>query len=305
MSQLQSWLGRVASSSGRRSAGGGAGRGARAPPGAPRGCGTSCAPSRGSGLRRAAWRRPAAGAQVDEARLVQDRQHRRALGRRQGARRARPRPRRRGLRAAAPVVGRRAARRRPRTCGATPSRGPDLARASPSRRLAVERGPQQRRHFFLDLHQGLRALRALAPLARSRAPAPRSSCRADRAAIAFGPRFFGASPSSSPRSRAARHVVRCEEYSPSRRSSAPIAPAVVQRSASRTIRRLYSAVKRRRCAFATTSVSAAARRRGLGRRRAGRENSSRPTGSFRFPGRLTHQLLLHHLHPSLPPRPLQ
>src|SRR4030095_6930538 len=73
---------------------------------------------------------------------------------------------------------------------------------------------------------------------------------------AFGPRFLGASASNSPRSRAARQVVRCEEYSPSRRSSAPIAPGVVHRSASRTMRRLYSAVKRRRCGLATTSVSA-------------------------------------------------
>src|SRR3989454_85273 len=69
-----------------------------------------------------------------------------------------------------------------------------------------------------------------------------------------GPRFFGA-PASSPRSRAARHVVRCEEYSPSRRSSAPISPGFVHRSASRTIRRLYSAVNRRRRAVATTSTS--------------------------------------------------
>src|SRR5207245_3318791 len=73
--------------------------------------------------------------------------------------------------------------------------------------------------------------------------------------VAFGPRGFGASPASSPRSRAARQVVRCEEYNPSRRSSAPSSPGFVQRSASRTIRRLYSAVNRRRCALATTSVS--------------------------------------------------
>src|SRR5262249_12511730 len=44
-------------------------------------------------------------------------------------------------------------------------------------------------------------------------------------------------------------------YSPSRRSSAPIWPGFVQRSASRTIRRLYSAVNRRRSALATTSTS--------------------------------------------------
>src|SRR5207245_10247151 len=68
-----------------------------------------------------------------------------------------------------------------------------------------------------------------------------------------GPRFFGA-PASSPRSRAARHVVRCEEYSPSRRSNAPTAPGVLQPSASLTIFRLYSTVNRRRVAFATTSI---------------------------------------------------
>src|SRR5438552_1151211 len=70
-----------------------------------------------------------------------------------------------------------------------------------------------------------------------------------------GPRGFAA-PASSPRSRAARHVVRCEEYSPSRRNNAPTAPGVLQPSASRTIFRLYSTVNRRRVAFATTSIAA-------------------------------------------------
>src|SRR5438046_2195787 len=69
-----------------------------------------------------------------------------------------------------------------------------------------------------------------------------------------GPRFFGA-PASSPRSRAARHVVRWEEYNPSRRSNAPTAPGVLQASASRTIFRLYSTLNRRRVAFATTSIA--------------------------------------------------
>src|SRR5438445_7056559 len=69
-----------------------------------------------------------------------------------------------------------------------------------------------------------------------------------------GPRFVGAQASSPP-PRAARHVVRCEEYSPSRRSNAPIAPGVLQASASRTILRLYSTVNRRRVAFATTSIA--------------------------------------------------
>src|SRR6185436_4041446 len=69
-----------------------------------------------------------------------------------------------------------------------------------------------------------------------------------------GPRFFGA-PVSSPRSRAPRHVVRCEEYNPSRRNNAPTAPGVLQASASRTIFRLYSTVNRRRVALATTSIA--------------------------------------------------
>jgi len=48
----------------------------------------------------------------------------------------------------------------------------------------------------------------------------------------------------------ARQFARCEEYNPSRRNSAPIAPGDVQRSASRMIRRLYSALNRRRAALA-------------------------------------------------------
>ncbi len=59
-----------------------------------------------------------------------------------------------------------------------------------------------------------------------------------------GPRFFVA-PANSPRSRAARHTARCDEYRPSRRSSAPPRPASYTRPSSRTIRRLYSRVKRR------------------------------------------------------------
>src|SRR5438093_2261572 len=69
-----------------------------------------------------------------------------------------------------------------------------------------------------------------------------------------GPRGFAA-PASSPRSAAARNVVRCEEYSPSRRNNAPTAPGVLQPSASRTIFRLYSTVNRRRVALATTSIA--------------------------------------------------
>jgi hypothetical protein len=75
-----------------------------------------------------------------------------------------------------------------------------------------------------------------------------------------GPRFF-AGPTRSPRSRAARQVASWEEYRPSRRSSPPIAPGVLHRSASWTIFRLYSRVNRRRVAFATTSISGPPRAR--------------------------------------------
>src|SRR4030095_8793242 len=71
----------------------------------------------------------------------------------------------------------------------------------------------------------------------------------------FGPRVFGARPSSSPRSRAARHAAMRDEYNPSRRNSAPSSPGFVHASASRRILRLYSALKRRRFALAATSVS--------------------------------------------------
>ncbi len=54
-----------------------------------------------------------------------------------------------------------------------------------------------------------------------------------------GPRLFTVvGPARSPRSRAARQVVRCDEYSPSRRNNAPTAPEVLHRSASWTIFRL-------------------------------------------------------------------
>src|SRR3954470_22275874 len=73
---------------------------------------------------------------------------------------------------------------------------------------------------------------------------------------ACGPRFFVAAPgASSPRSRACRHVVRWDEYSPSRRSSAPISPGPLQASASFTIFLLYSTVNARRLAFSVTSVT--------------------------------------------------
>src|SRR4030095_4169918 len=126
---------------------------------------------------------------------------------------------------------------------------------SPSGFLVLERRPQQRRDFFCTSTSASARSARFFHFAISRSWSAICLSRGSGGG-AFGPRFFGASASSSPRSRAARHVVRCEEYSPSRRSSAPIAPGVVHRSASRTMRRLYSAVKRRRCGLATTSVSA-------------------------------------------------
>ena len=70
----------------------------------------------------------------------------------------------------------------------------------------------------------------------------------------FGPRFFGASPAISPRSRAARPTDRWELYNPSRRSKVPISPGP-QVSASLSTVRLYSALNRRLAAFSATSTS--------------------------------------------------
>ena len=66
-----------------------------------------------------------------------------------------------------------------------------------------------------------------------------------------------ASAASAPASRSRRHTVRCELYSPSRRSSAPIAPGLEQRSASSSTASLYAAVNLRRFATARTSGSGA------------------------------------------------
>jgi len=71
----------------------------------------------------------------------------------------------------------------------------------------------------------------------------------------FGPRFWGVSAWPTTASRSRRHAVNVEEYNPSRRSKAPIVPEPFACSASDTMRCLYSAVKRRRLAWATTSGS--------------------------------------------------
>src|SRR5450631_2289409 len=99
----------------------------------------------------------------------------------------------------------------------------------------------------------------------------------------LGPRFCGANAWRTPASRSRRHVVNREEYKPSRRSSAPTPPEPLAWPASVRMRRLYSAVKRRRLACATTSGSG----RGFGaasalpsvalRSRSLRSGSLRPT----------------------------
>src|ERR1017187_6604792 len=71
----------------------------------------------------------------------------------------------------------------------------------------------------------------------------------------LGPRFWGARAWRTPASRSRRQVVNRDEYSPSRRSSAPTPPEPLAWSAAARMRCLYSAVKRRRLACATTSGS--------------------------------------------------
>src|SRR5574337_1273417 len=72
------------------------------------------------------------------------------------------------------------------------------------------------------------------------------------------PRCLGVSADRVPASRWRRQVVRFDEYSPSRRRSAPRLPGTVQASASLRIRSLSAAVKRRLAALAGTSGSGGA-----------------------------------------------
>lgn len=72
--------------------------------------------------------------------------------------------------------------------------------------------------------------------------------------VGLRPRFLDNAP-RAPVSRSRRHSTRWDEYSPSRRNSAPIAPGSVAWPASSTMPSLYSAVNLRRWALATTSES--------------------------------------------------
>ena len=62
--------------------------------------------------------------------------------------------------------------------------------------------------------------------------------------IALRPRFFDR-PFRDPLRDALRHVVRCDEYRPSRRSNRPTSPGSVHRSASSTIRCLRAGLQLR------------------------------------------------------------
>ena len=80
--------------------------------------------------------------------------------------------------------------------------------------------------------------------------------RCSGVSFAFRPRRRP-SAAREPASRSRRHIVRCELYSPSRRSSAPIAPGLAHRSASSSTESLYAALNCRRLATARTSGSGA------------------------------------------------
>jgi hypothetical protein len=100
-------------------------------------------------------------------------------------------------------------------------------------------------------------LRAFASSASARSARRRSfSFSATSGSAFFLPRRRP-SRASAPSSRCLRQSVRCEEYSPSRRSRAPISPLFMQASASSRIRSLYCAVNRRRLGRSTSSGSCA------------------------------------------------
>src|SRR5206468_10487062 len=189
--------------------------------------------------------------QVHEARRMQLLEHRRSFRPAEGPRR--PRLRRRGSRGPAPTVVRRAWQPEGGTRGGDAQPRSDLG---DRRHHEVSPGngvPSNAATCFCTSPSASAVSARFCHRLISRACSASCLSRGSTTRRA-GPRFFGA-PASSPRSRAARHVVRCEEYSASRRSNAPTAPGVLHPSASRTIFRLYSTVNRRRVAFATTSIA--------------------------------------------------
>ena len=90
----------------------------------------------------------------------------------------------------------------------------------------------------------------------SRAFSRSSSLTRGSSAFAFRPRFLDVIPTLAISSRWRRQLDNCDEYKPSRRRRAATSPSPLPKaSASRTIRSLYSALKRRRFACSTTSGS--------------------------------------------------
>ena len=90
----------------------------------------------------------------------------------------------------------------------------------------------------------------------SRAFSRSSSLTRGSSALAFRPRFLDVIPTLAISSRWRRQLDNCDEYKPSRRRRAATSPSPLPKaSASRTIRSLYSALKRRRFACSRTSGS--------------------------------------------------
>src|SRR6266851_7911771 len=135
-------------------------------------------------------------------------------------------------------------------------RPPGTTRRPPSElRLPVRRAqrtPQQSSHFCLNVDDDFRFTQFFAEvliLATQLLVFFVQGLRLD-----WGPRFCGVKACRIPAARSCRHVTRCEEYKPSRRSRAPMPPdSSLALSASARTRCLYSAVKMRRLALATTS----------------------------------------------------
>ena len=114
-------------------------------------------------------------------------------------------------------------------------------------------GRAARTESFLDLDDRLGPLSAPRSSRPAAARSRRSQSRGRRGSPSAHDAWASGRPASP--SRCCRQVVRCDEYRPSRRSSAPTAPGLAHASASRRMRSLYSAVNRRRTGFSATCTS--------------------------------------------------
>ena len=151
----------------------------------------------------------------------------------------------------------------PRASAVCPIRPASSSAATQSvRRFRVIQGdPQQFGGFFLDLQHRLDPSQAtLEPGVLAELLDPWILCLRLPASLSRRHPNLGDS------SRWRRQLDNCDEYKPSRRRRAATSPSPLQASASRTIRSLYSAVKRRRFACSLTSGS-------------GTPAASRPAGS--------------------------